>query len=124
MDRLDKILLEHLPDTGLCARGKRIQADRRGRMKAAILMWFLAESMPKRLVPNSPSGGTFYGDLSAGLNGDNPNRKEYIITNEQLERIEGHNHLGLPDLIIDEMQMGELERKRPKTNTTTFERRG
>ena len=37
MDALDKILLQHLPDTGLCARGKAKQADRRYKLKAAIL---------------------------------------------------------------------------------------
>lgn len=45
MDKLDKILLQYLPDTGLCARGRRIQADRRVQLRAEILAWFLNEAI-------------------------------------------------------------------------------
>lgn len=39
MDKLDKILLEHLPDTGLCQRGKARQADRRKALRKDIVRW-------------------------------------------------------------------------------------
>lgn len=85
MDKLDKILLQYLPDTGLCARGRRIQADRRARMKAAIQLWFIAEYMPRRPVPSLVPGGTCFGNLIA-------------VVGER----EG------PELIIDEMQLDLL----------------
>lgn len=50
MDKLDKLLLEHLPDTGLCARGRRIQADRRARMKAAIEEWGREQNKTDELI--------------------------------------------------------------------------
>lgn len=85
MDLLDKLLLQYLPDTGLCARGRRIQADRRDRLKAAIQLWFIAEYTPRRPVPSLVPGGTISGNLRAVIG----------------ER-EG------PELIIDEMQMEEF----------------
>lgn len=85
MDKLDKILLQYLPDTGLCARGRRIQADRRDRLKAAIQLHFLAQAVTQRPVPKFSTGGTLSGNLRAVIG----------------ER-EG------PELIIDEMQMEEF----------------
>lgn len=88
MDKLDKILLQYLPDTGLCARGRRIQADRRARLKAAIQLHFLAQAVTQQPVPKFATGGTLSGNLRAVI-GEREGR----------------------ELIIDEMQMEELGRK-------------
>lgn len=56
MDELDKILLLHLPDTGLCERSKVKQAQRRRTLKLAILGYMMNQARNPNAVVTKEGG--------------------------------------------------------------------
>lgn len=103
MDKLDEIILSVLSDDGLCIRGKRKQAERRRRLRQAIDMYLaleLAMNIRKsQPVPSFPKGGISEGPKMAVIGAkEGP---EYILTDEQLQRIA---------LINDEIQFNEQDK--------------
>lgn len=56
MDELDKILLLHLPDTGLCERSKLKQAQRRRTLKIAILCYMMNQPRNPNAVVTKEGG--------------------------------------------------------------------
>lgn len=93
MDELDKILLQHLPDTGLCDRSKVKQAERRRKLKVAFML--LIMNYGKRPIPNefvTKEGQPF---TSGG------------VCNGPTVALLSDNHG--PELIIDELQFDESD---------------
>jgi hypothetical protein len=86
MDELDKILLQHLPDTGLCERSKVKQEQRRRNLKLAVLGYMINQARNPNAVVTK-EGGTIRAFMEAQS---------------------GNNHG--PELIIDEMQLDQQDK--------------
>lgn len=56
MDELDKILQQHLPDTGLCERSKIKQEQRRRNLKLAVLGYMMNQPRSANAVVTKEGG--------------------------------------------------------------------
>lgn len=104
MDKLDELILKHLPDTGLCERSKIKQAQRRVKLKVGILG--LATYIQEEIFLRGGHGNPAYMKGLVTKEGGRLNAPDMAMIGGK----EGH------ELAIDEMQFDQQEQKKVNMN--------
>ena len=103
MKSLEKIAEETFPGGYSCPSKALGTLAVRAKMVKAVRKWLEdSKIMPNNPVPNFSSGGYIAGP-QVPASGDNPNRAEYILTDEQLKKLAGDAQKRLNEILNDEI---------------------